>query len=47
MALMVGDTGRAVGIDHIPELVDFATTNIKKDKPSLLETGRIKLIGVL
>lgn len=44
MALMVGETGLAVGIDHIPELVNAATANIKKDQPGLLESGRIKMM---
>ena len=29
MALMVGETGRAVGIDHIDELVAWAVSNIQ------------------
>lgn len=45
MALMCGDTGKAVGIDHIPELIEFATKNIRNDRPELLDSGRIKLIG--
>lgn len=44
MAIMVGATGSVVGIEHIPELVDLATKNIKKDNPELLQSGRIKLI---
>jgi len=45
MALMVGETGMAVGIDHIPELVEFSRSNIQKDKPALLESNRLKLVG--
>ncbi|GFG39839.1 hypothetical protein Cfor_08819 [Coptotermes formosanus] len=45
MALMVGETGMAVGIDHIPELVDFSRSNVQRDKPTLLESNRLKLIG--
>ncbi|XP_068085389.1 protein-L-isoaspartate(D-aspartate) O-methyltransferase isoform X4 [Anabrus simplex] len=44
MALMVGETGRAVGIDHIPELVKFSEANVLKDKPELLNSGRLKLV---
>ncbi|XP_013780998.1 protein-L-isoaspartate(D-aspartate) O-methyltransferase-like isoform X2 [Limulus polyphemus] len=44
MALMVGETGLAVGIDHIEELVNMSVENIKKDKPQLLESGRIKMV---
>lgn len=45
MALMVGQKGKAVGIDHISELVDLSTENVKKDKPELLDSGRVKFIG--
>ena len=45
MALMVGETGLAVGIDHIPELVEFSRENVEKDKPGLLEGNNIKLVG--
>ncbi|XP_047120241.1 protein-L-isoaspartate(D-aspartate) O-methyltransferase isoform X4 [Schistocerca piceifrons] len=44
MALMVGETGRAVGIDHIPELVEFSRNNVRSDKPELLDSGRVKLV---
>jgi len=44
MALMVGETGMAVGIDHIPELVEFSRSNIQRDKPALLESNRLKLV---
>lgn len=45
MALMVGEKGKAVGIDHIAELVDSATENVQRDKPELLKSGRVKFIG--
>ena len=32
MALMVGDRGVAVGIDHIPDLVDLSRANLQKVK---------------
>lgn len=44
MALMVGDTGNAIGIDHIPELIEYAETNVKNDKPELMDSGRIKFV---
>lgn len=47
MALMVGDTGSAIGIDHIPELIEFAENNVKNDKPELLENGRVKFVGMI
>ncbi|ODM89896.1 Protein-L-isoaspartate(D-aspartate) O-methyltransferase [Orchesella cincta] len=46
MALMVGETGKVVGIDHIPELVDMSIRNVKKKHATLLETGRVKLVGL-
>jgi len=45
MALMVGGTGRAVGIDHIQELVDMSKDNIKKDgKVGLMESDQLTLV---
>ncbi|KAI0237893.1 Protein-L-isoaspartate(D-aspartate) O-methyltransferase [Lamellibrachia satsuma] len=46
MAIMVGETGVAVGIDHIDELVNDSVKNLQKDKTisRLLETGRIKMV---
>jgi protein-L-isoaspartate(D-aspartate) O-methyltransferase len=38
-------SGHAIGIDHIPELVDEAAKNIKKSNPDLLTSGRVKLIA--
>lgn len=34
-----------IGIDHIKELVDDSINNVKKDDPSLMSSGRVKLIG--
>ncbi|XP_073949392.1 protein-L-isoaspartate (D-aspartate) O-methyltransferase isoform X2 [Choristoneura fumiferana] len=45
MAHMLGEKGRVVGIEHIPELVKLATKNINQDNPALLATERIKLVG--
>jgi protein-L-isoaspartate(D-aspartate) O-methyltransferase len=42
---MVGPTGKAVGIEHIPDLVKTSIENVKKDQPNLLESGRVKLIA--
>lgn len=41
----MGEKGRVIGIDHIKGLVDFSIANVKKDKPWLLESGRVKLMG--
>ena len=45
MALMVGSSGKAVGIDHIPELVELSRNNIRQDgKEDLLRSGQIELV---
>ncbi|CAG2115048.1 unnamed protein product, partial [Medioppia subpectinata] len=44
MALMVGQRGMAVGIDHIPELVNLSVENIRRDQPNLIESKRVKMI---
>ena len=45
MALMVGTSGKAVGIDHIPGLVEMSRTNIKQDgKEELLVSGQLELV---
>ena len=40
-----GEGGRAVGIDHIPELVEMTRTNIQTDNPDLLTNEVVHLIG--
>lgn len=45
MLLQVGPKGKVIGIDHIKELVDDSISNVKKDDPSLITSGRVKLIG--
>uniref|UniRef100_A0A915IQH3 protein-L-isoaspartate(D-aspartate) O-methyltransferase n=1 Tax=Romanomermis culicivorax TaxID=13658 RepID=A0A915IQH3_ROMCU len=44
MAIMLGKTGKAIGIDHIEELVNFSITNVQNGNPDLLKDGRCKLI---
>lgn len=39
--LKVGKTGKAIGIEHIPELVNKSLVNIKKNHADLLDSGRI------
>jgi hypothetical protein len=41
----VGETGKAVGIDHIDDLVKFSVENVEKDKPELFSSGRVTLVG--
>jgi len=43
MAIMLGDNGKAVGIDHIPELVEKSLENVKKDNPELLNSQKVIL----
>jgi len=45
MGIMVGDGGKAVGIDHIDELVSSSITNLKKDPLTerMLQKGQIKM----
>lgn len=42
MAVMVGETGKVVGIDHIPELVQSSIDNVKRSNPELLD--RIEMV---
>lgn len=46
MALMVGPQGKAVGIDHIKDLVDDSVQNVKKDPKlaKMLESGQMQLV---
>jgi len=46
-AFQVGPKGKVIGIDHIKELVDDSINNVKKDDPSLITSGRVKLLGKL
>ncbi|XP_049880821.1 protein-L-isoaspartate(D-aspartate) O-methyltransferase-like [Pectinophora gossypiella] len=45
MAVMLGEQGLAIGVEHIPELVVESTNNIQKHQPWLLTTGRVKIIN--
>ncbi|KAJ1725730.1 hypothetical protein LPJ53_000209 [Coemansia erecta] len=44
MAAMVGTSGRVVGIDHIPELVDASKKALDRHYPEWLKSGRIRMI---
>ncbi|ORX92257.1 protein carboxyl-o-methyltransferase [Basidiobolus meristosporus CBS 931.73] len=44
MASMVGENGQVVGIEHISELVDLSTNNVKADHPEFLESGRVQFV---
>lgn len=46
MAMLVGEKGVAVGIDHIDELVQLSVDNVNKspDTAQLLKSGRLQLV---
>lgn len=44
MAEMVGKTGKVVGIEHIPELVEQSKQNIKRGNADLLDSGQVVLV---
>uniref|UniRef100_A0A8C3UKW5 Protein-L-isoaspartate O-methyltransferase n=2 Tax=Catharus ustulatus TaxID=91951 RepID=A0A8C3UKW5_CATUS len=43
-ARMIGPTGKAVGVEHIKELVHESVRNVQEDDPTLLSSGRVKLV---
>ncbi|XP_066176777.1 protein-L-isoaspartate(D-aspartate) O-methyltransferase-like isoform X2 [Sylvia atricapilla] len=43
-ARMIGPTGKAVGVEHIKELVHESIRNVQEDDPTLLSSGRVKLV---
>ena len=44
MSQMVGAEGKVVGIDHIPDLVEWSRANVQRDgKQSLLDSGAVEL----
>lgn len=44
MALMVYPSGKVVGIDRLPEVINISKENINKDQPGFLKTGVIEFI---
>ncbi|KAK9727784.1 hypothetical protein K7432_001561 [Basidiobolus ranarum] len=44
MAAMVEKNGQVVGIEHIPELVELSTKNVKADHPEFLESGQVVFV---
>ncbi|XP_066141217.1 protein-L-isoaspartate(D-aspartate) O-methyltransferase isoform X1 [Euwallacea fornicatus] len=45
IAKIMGAKGITVGIDHIPELVEFSKQNVLKDNPELINTGQVLLVS--
>ncbi|MFH4981477.1 hypothetical protein AB6A40_008186 [Gnathostoma spinigerum] len=44
MAILVGKSGKVIGIEHIPELVNDSRENIAKHHADLLDSGRVELV---
>ncbi|XP_018045146.1 PREDICTED: protein-L-isoaspartate(D-aspartate) O-methyltransferase-like isoform X2 [Atta colombica] len=44
MAFLVGSGGRVVGIEHIPELIEISTRNVREDNSHFLKEDRIKFV---
>ena len=42
-ARLVGPSGLVVGIEHIPQLVDWSDENVRKHHADLLDSGRVLL----
>ncbi|VDO53460.1 unnamed protein product [Haemonchus placei] len=43
-SLQIGDNGKVVGIEHIPELVELAKKNTRKNHADLLDSGRVLFV---
>ena len=43
-AHLVGSSGRVVGIDRKPALVQLAEANLRRQDPALLSSGRVRLL---
>lgn len=44
-AHMVGPTGKVIGVEHIPELIEASLRNISKGNKDLLDSGRVRIVG--
>ncbi|XP_034934678.1 protein-L-isoaspartate(D-aspartate) O-methyltransferase-like [Chelonus insularis] len=44
MGYMVGPRGRVIGVEHIPELIEISTRNVRDDCPHFLKEGRLKFV---
>jgi hypothetical protein len=45
MIVQAASDAKIIGIDYVPELVDFATKNMKKSNKDLLDSGKVELKG--
>ena len=46
-AIMVGKTGKAIGIEHIEDFVKMSINNINNWNPNVLPNGSLKILGIL
>jgi protein-L-isoaspartate(D-aspartate) O-methyltransferase len=44
MAIMTGSTGRAIGIDHVPQLIQQSIETVKRHFINLMQTQRLRFI---
>lgn len=44
LAWCVGKTGKVIGVEHIPQLVQRATHNVISGNPEFVKDGRIKFV---
>lgn len=45
MSYMVGPTGKVIGVEHIPELVEIGMRNVREDCPEFISDGRVQFVG--
>lgn len=43
-AQLVGKEGKVIGVDHIPQLVELSTRNLKNDNPDFLNSGNVVFV---
>lgn len=44
-AHLVGPTGKVIGVEHIPELIEGSLRNISKGNKELLDSERVRIVG--
>ncbi|KAI8799614.1 protein-L-isoaspartate O-methyltransferase 1 [Cladochytrium replicatum] len=45
LAVLAGENGKVVGIEHLKELVEQSVENVRRDHPEFLGDGRVRLIA--